>query len=132
MEIKCQGCGNAVTDAQAFCPRCGAVIAPEGSLPPRPQQDRSSPDFAATIIGQKFNVPPAPPPKKPAVQPPVARAQPRGDAPPAAPARPAHDHPTAPPPATKNSPALFIVIGFFAVLLVGGLVAFLIYSFLLR
>ena len=55
MGVSCQKCGAELQEDQAFCPRCGAVIGAE-PVAPRPDADPS--EFAATMVGQSFTVPP--------------------------------------------------------------------------
>lgn len=139
-EIKCPRCGNAVSKSHAFCPKCGAVVTPEGSAPPPPPKRNDSAEFAATIVGQKFPLPTPPTPPRPAEppqqpQPQPQQARPAGGAPaatpPAAPAQ-SYQQPALNPTARSGSPVLFIVVGFIVVLVIGGLLAFLLYSFFLR
>jgi hypothetical protein len=103
MEQRCQKCGESVGAEQAFCPACGAVIGMNlGST-----QVGGGWDMASTMVGKKV---PTTPPRSSAER----RAHPtRPEAPP-------------PPPAPrKSNTVLLAVIGFLAVLLVGGLVIYL-------
>ena len=103
MENRCQRCGTPATSEQAFCAKCGAVIgmADTGRGP-----GQSLPNLAATVVGKKL------PGEKPA-PPPAAR--PRSAAPRAA--------------SRGSNSWLLAIIGFVAVLVVGGLLVLL---FLLR
>ncbi len=101
METRCQKCGAAVGAEQAFCPKCGAVVGMSGAAPRRDEGW----DMAATVVGQQ----------------PPATARPRPSAERAAlPAQPA--------PARKGgNTVLLAVIGFVAVLAIGGLLILLLY-----
>jgi hypothetical protein len=104
MEKRCQKCDSPVGAEQAFCPACGAVI----GMNPGATEDDGGWDLASTLIGKQ----------QPA-------AQPRSSA-----ERRAHPaRPEAAPPAPRkgNNTLLLAVIGFAAVLLVGGLVVLLLY-----
>ncbi|HEX7317746.1 MAG TPA: zinc-ribbon domain-containing protein [Pyrinomonadaceae bacterium] len=104
MEKRCQKCGSSVGAEQAFCPTCGAVIGMNLGA----TQVGGGWDMASTVVGQKL--PSTPPPRSSAER----RAhQTRPEAPP-------------PPPAPrKSNTVLLAVIGFVAVLLIGGLIIFL-------
>lgn len=105
MQTRCQKCGAEVGADQAFCPRCGAVVGMSGAAPARDEGW----DMAATMVGQKL--PAAPPPRPPAGRP----AQAGSSAP--AQARPR----------SGGNTVLLAVVGFLAVLLIGGLLILLLY-----
>ncbi|PYT02259.1 MAG: hypothetical protein DMF65_07000 [Acidobacteria bacterium] len=127
MELKCQKCGASVTSDQAFCPKCGAVVGMSDAA-----QNRGGEwDMAATMVGKQMPTTPPPrpstPPSRPASRPSTAAAA-------ATPARssadaPAHSTPSrAPEPARRGSnTVLLAIIGFVAVLLIGGLLILLFY-----
>jgi len=103
METRCQKCGATVNADQAFCPRCGAVVGMSGAAPRRDQGW----DMAATVVGQQL--------------PPTARPRPSAE-------RPAHAAHAGDAPAPKSGNAVLLaVIGFVAVLLIGGLLILLLY-----
>lgn len=103
MEKGCHECGSPVGAEQAFCPKCGAVIGMNLGT----TQAGSGWDMASTLVGQRQ---PAAAPRSTADR----RAHPtRPEAP-------------APPPAPrKGNTLLLAVIGFVAVLLIGGLLILL-------
>jgi ferric-dicitrate binding protein FerR (iron transport regulator) len=102
METRCQACGAAVGADQAFCSKCGAVV---GMREAESSHDEGW-DLAATMMGQ---------------QKPSAPAKPRQSAERAA-------HPPQAAPARKGGNAVLLaVIGFVAVLALGGLVILLLY-----
>jgi hypothetical protein len=104
MEMRCQKCGAGVGADQAFCPRCGAVVGMSGAAPRRDEGW----DMAATMVGQQL--------------PPAARPRPSVERP----SQAALD--AAAPPAQKGgNTVLLAVIGFVAVLLIGGLLILLLY-----
>ncbi len=132
MEIKCQKCGAAASDDQAFCQKCGAVLGMGDAGAPR---EDATPNLAATVVG-KFPFTPPPPKPAPSPQqppPPPQSAQPPVAPPPAhAPARHqqplSHDLPpslTAPPRTGGSSTILLVIVGFVAVLLIGALLIYL-------
>lgn len=103
MEKRCQKCNSPVGAEQAFCPTCGAVIGMNLGT----TQAGGGWDLASTLVGKQQ---------------------------PNAPTRPSAErraHPTrpeaAPPAPRKGNTLLLAVIGFAAVLLVGGLVVLLLY-----
>ena len=104
METRCQKCGAGVGADQAFCPRCGAVVGMSGAAAPRRDEGW---DMAATMVGQQL---------------PPASARPR-----AAAERPAHATPAPTPAPKRGNAVLLAVIGFVAVLLIGGLLLLLLY-----
>ena len=135
MNVTCPKCGTAVSADQAFCPKCGAV---QGATH-QPRED-SGFNMAATMVGQKFPMPPsapkppANPPANVAANPPVQRAAPPPPPfqPPPAPTRPAaSDHMVSPPAApavsASGNRALYLILGLFAVLVLGGILAFFVY-----
>ena len=102
MEQRCQKCGASVGAEQAFCPACGAVIGMNLGT----TQVGGGWDMASTMVGKKV-------PTTPSRSSAERRAHPtRPEAPP----------PPAPP---KSNTVLLAVIGFVAVLLIGGLVIYL-------
>lgn len=106
MEKRCQKCGSSVGADQAFCPACGAVI----GMKPETTQAGGGWDLASTLIGQQ--VPSAPPRSS-------AERRAHQTRPEEAPPRPAP---------RKGNAVLLAVVGFLAVLLVGGLLIFLLLS----
>ena len=106
MEKRCQKCGSPVGAEQAFCATCGAVI----GMNLGKTQAGGGWDLASTLIGQHASTPP---------QRSTAERRARPSRPEAAPP---------PPPAPrKGNTMLLAVIGFVAVLLIGGLVLLLLY-----
>lgn len=103
METRCQKCGSTVGAEQAFCPRCGAVV---GMADAGARRDEGW-DMAATMVGQQL----------PVSQAPRAPQAPRGAQAAAAPAQEARG----------GNTVLLAVIGFVAVLLIGGLLILLLY-----
>jgi hypothetical protein len=106
MEMRCQKCGTPVGGEQAFCPKCGAVV---GMADAGASRDEG--ELEATMVGRKL--PPTPPPR-PATAPRAAYAPQAAHAG-AAPAQ-------AP---RGGNTVLLAVIGFVAVLLIGGLLLLL-------
>lgn len=104
----CQNCGSPVGAEQAFCPKCGAVI----GINPGKTQDDGGWDLASTLVGQ---------PRPTAPQRPSAERRAHPTRPEAAPP------PTAPTAPRKGSSVLLAVVGFVAVLLIGGLLILLLY-----
>jgi hypothetical protein len=139
METRCDDCGSPVGAEQAFCPRCGAVI---GMTDAGEQSDEGW-NLESTIIGRKpVTQPerPAPRPEpEPAPTPPPARPReaPRPAAAKVAPVTaeiPGPAQPAAAQNVTGHERAsrgvntlLLAVIGFAAVLLIGGLLLLLRY-----
>jgi hypothetical protein len=105
MEKRCHKCDSPVSAEQAFCPTCGAVI---GMVDAAPRADGGW-DLASTVVGQQQ---PTTPPRSTAER----RAQPT---------RP--EAATPQPAPRKGNTMLLAVIGFVAVLLIGGLVVLLLY-----
>lgn len=105
METRCQKCGAPVGADQAFCPRCGAVI---GMSAPEPAPDEGW-DMTATLVGQRL--PAAHAPRPSAAPTPVA---PRADSAPTQTRQ-------------GGNTVLLAVIGFVAVLLLGGLLILLLF-----
>lgn len=103
METRCQQCDSPVGAEQAFCPKCGAVIGMNASAP----QKGGGWDMASTMVGQQLPTPPA-----------RASAE-----------RRAHPGPvtSAPTPSRGGNTVLLAVIGFVAVLLIGGMLILLLY-----
>ena len=117
MELQCQKCGASVSSEQAFCPRCGAVV----GMADTPQESGGEWNMAATMVGK--NLPTTPPPR-PAPRPTPQTSQPSY---PSAPA----PYPSQPAPveqaARGSNTVLLAVIGFVAVLIIGGLLILLLY-----
>ena len=103
MEKRCQKCGAAVGAEQVFCPSCGAVIGMNLGT----TQAGSGWDMASTVVGQQL-------PSTPSRSSAERRAhQTRPEA-------------TRPQPAPRKvNTVLLAVIGFVAVLLIGGLLILL-------
>jgi hypothetical protein len=106
MEKRCQKCDSPVGAEQAFCATCGAVI----GMNLGKTQSGGGWDLASTVVGQ-------PHPSKS----PRASAERRAQQ-----TRPEAAPPPTPAPRTGNT-FLLAVIGFVAVLLMGGLVMLLLY-----
>jgi hypothetical protein len=105
MTTTCKKCGTPASQDQAFCAKCGAVIGMEG--PNRPAQ--APPNMARTIAIKDFKLPQLPKKAKP----------PTRDA--------GHKAGTA----NENSNSLlFVLLGFLAVLVIGGLILLLVYFLL--
>ena len=102
METRCQKCGAPVGADQAFCPKCGAVVGMSGAAPRRDEGW----DMAATMVGQQL--------------PPPSRPRPSAERPQQAAAADARTD-------SRGSTVLLAVIGFVAVLLIGGLLILLLY-----
>lgn len=112
MEKKCGKCGSLLKDGHAFCTKCGAVVGMSDAR----REDDPSPNMAATMIGQKL---PVPPPRR--ERSPVVRSHEGGAA-----ARPQHASSTPlERPARRGNTLLYIVLGFTAVFIIGGLLFFL-------
>jgi hypothetical protein len=105
MEQRCQKCDSPVGAEQAFCPTCGAVI----GMNLGKTQAGGGWDLASTIVGPHSSTPP----QRASAERRVHQTQPE-----AAPPRPAP---------RKGNSVLLAVIGFVAVLLIGGLVILLLY-----
>jgi hypothetical protein len=106
METRCQKCDGPVSAEEAFCPRCGAV---QGMADAGASRGEGW-DLAATVVGQQL--PTAPPPRPSAAQ--ATRAANQTEAASAQVAR-------------RGNTVLLAVIGFVAVLLIGGLLILLLY-----
>jgi hypothetical protein len=104
METRCQKCGAVLGADQAFCPKCGAVVGMSDAAPRRGEGW----DMAATMVGQQL-------------PPPATRPRPSAER-----ASLAAQTPAAPAPKGGNA-VLLAVIGFVAVLAIGGLVVLLLY-----
>jgi hypothetical protein len=106
MEQRCQKCDSPVGAEQAFCPTCGAVI----GMNLGKTQAGGGWDLASTMVGQHSSTAP---------QRSTGERRARPSRPEAAPP---------PPPAPrKGNTMLLAVIGFVAVLLIGGLVVLFLY-----
>jgi hypothetical protein len=106
METRCQKCDAPADTEQPFCSKCGAVV----GMSDAGQSRGEGWDMAATVVGQKL--PPMSQPRSSAAAQPSRPVQ--ADAPPA--------------PATRGgNTVLLAVIGFVAVLLIGGLLILLLY-----
>ena len=117
MEQTCQKCGAAVNSEQAFCSRCGAVVGMGDSG----QRAGEEWDLASTFVSKKPGTAPLPqrPPATADRELPSAINAPgsaRPDVPVPVPASA---------PARGNNTMLYAVVGFFVVLLVGGLLILL-------
>jgi hypothetical protein len=110
MEKRCQKCGSPVGAEQAFCPKCGAVMGMNLGT----TQVGGGWDMASTVVGQRL--PNTPPPS------PRPSAERRGH-----PGRPEAATQPAPPAKSGGTTILLAVIGFVAVLLIGGLLILLLY-----
>ena len=111
MEKRCHKCDSPVGAEQAFCPTCGAVI---GMSEAAPRADGGW-DMASTVVG----------PQQPgAPQRSTAERRAHPTRPEAASPQPA---PPQPAPPRKGNTMLLALIGFVAVLLIGGLVVLLLY-----
>jgi|SRR5687767_2253935 len=104
METRCQKCGAGLAAGQAFCPKCGAVV---GMSAAAPRRDEGW-DMASTVVGQQL--------------PPAARPRPSAE-------RQSRYAEQQQPQAARagGSTVLLAVIGFVAVLLIGGLLILLLY-----
>src|SRR5215207_4677658 len=105
MEKRCHKCDSPVGADQAFCPTCGAVIGMNLGA----TQAGGGWDLASTVVGPHASTPP---------QRSTAERRARPSGPEAKPPQPAP---------RKSNSVLLAVIGFVAVLLVGGLVLLLLY-----
>jgi hypothetical protein len=120
MEQSCQKCGAAVNAEQAFCPKCGAVVGMDDAA----RVGRDEWDMASTFVSKKPGT--APLPRRPTgehARPVTGERALHADAAPA-PAQPAAPAATRPASGGNNT-LLFALIGFVAVLIVGGLLIFL-------
>jgi len=104
MEKRCHKCDSPVGADQAFCATCGAVIGMNLGT----TQAGGGWDLASTVVGPHSSTPPRASAERRAHQ----------TRPEAAPPKPAP---------RKGNPVLLAVIGFVAVLLIGGLVVLLLY-----
>lgn len=109
MEKRCHKCDSPVGADQAFCATCGAVIGMNLGA----TQAGGGWDLASTVVGPHASTPP---------QRSTAERRARPSRPETAP-----QPPTPPPAPPKSNSVLLAVIGFVAVLLVGGLVVLLLY-----
>jgi hypothetical protein len=119
MELQCQKCGASVPSGESFCPRCGAVV----GMTDTSQQSGGEFNMAATMVGKKL---PTTPPPRPAQRPPAQTPQPAYPSASAPASYPMQDAPVQQPARGSNT-VLLAVIGFVAVLIIGGLLVFLIY-----
>ena len=104
MEKRCQKCDSPVGAEQAFCATCGAVMGMNLGT----TQAGGGWDLASTIVGPHSSTPPRA----------AAERRAHQTRPEAAPPQPAP---------RKGNSVLLAVIGFVAVLLIGGLVILLLY-----
>ena len=111
MEKRCHKCDAPVGADQAFCPTCGAVIGMNMGA----TQAGGGWDLASTVVGPHSSTPP---------QRSTAERRTPPSRPEAAPPQPA---PPQPVPHKSSSSIILAVIGFVAVLLIGGLVVLLLY-----
>ena len=111
MEKRCQKCDSPVGAEQAFCATCGAVIGMSlGST-----QAGGGWDLASTVVGPHASTPP----QRSTAERRAHPTRPEGAKPQPAPA---------PPPGKGGSAVLLAVLGFVAVLLVGGLLLLLLFN----
>jgi len=106
MEKRCQKCSSPVGADQAFCPTCGAVMGMNLGT----TQHGGGWDLASTVVGQHASTPP--------------RSTGERRARPSRPEAPKPQKAPKPTPRKSNS-FLLAVIGFLAVLLIGGLLIIL-------
>ena len=109
MEKRCHKCDSPVGAEQAFCATCGAVIGMNLGA----TQAGSGWDMASTLVGPHTSTPP---------QRSTAERRAHPGRPESAPPRPPQ-----PAPQKGGNSLLLAVIGFVAVLLIGGLVVLLLY-----
>ena len=109
MEKRCEKCDSPVGAEQAFCATCGAVIGMNLGT----TQAGAGWDLASTVVGPHAGKPP---------QRSTAERRAHTTRPESAPPQPAQ-----PAPQKGGSSLLLAVIGFVAVLLIGGLVVLLLY-----
>jgi hypothetical protein len=109
MEKRCQKCDSPVGAEQAFCATCGAVIGMNLGT----TQAGGGWDLASTVVGPHSSTPP---------QRSTAERSARPSRPEAAVAPPPQ-----PAPRKSSNSLVLAVIGFVAVLLIGGLVVLLLY-----
>jgi len=118
MQKTCQKCGTEVKPEQAFCSKCGAVVG-MGDAAARKGSDEW--DMASTFVVKRPNASTHRPGVTGERSRPVTADR-------AAPADATSHEPTpAPKPARGSNTMLFALIGFIAVLIVGGLLIFLFY-----
>ncbi|MDT5158785.1 MAG: hypothetical protein QOC99_3560 [Acidobacteriota bacterium] len=110
METRCQKCGASGSADQAFCSKCGAVV----GMSDAGQRHGEGWDLAATVVGQKL-----PPMSQPTRSPAAAEATHA--------ARTDAAQVQIPQAARGGNTILLVVIGFVAVLLIGGLLILLLY-----
>ena len=105
METRCQKCGAGIAPDQAFCPRCGAVVGMSAAAASRRDED----DMASTMMGRQ--------------SPPTAARRPTAER--------AAQAVESDVPHLRRGPlgntVRLAVIGFVAVLLIGGLLVLLLY-----
>src|ERR671920_489384 len=109
MEKRCQKCDSPVGADQAFCATCGAVIGMNLGA----TQAGGGWDLASTVVGPHSSTPPQ-------------RSTAERGAPPSRPES-APPQPAPPAPQKGGNSLLLAIIGFVAVLLIGGLVVLLLY-----
>lgn len=117
MEVTCQRCGAGVAEGNAFCPECGAVVF-EGAQ--RERREDPSANLASTISGayslrdlEAAQPAPEPTTPTPAARPDTLRAA----------ERPA---PQVTQTESRRNNSALLVAGFFAVLVLGGLLLYLV------
>lgn len=132
MEITCHKCGARAAEGQAFCSKCGAVI----GMADASGGDDASWNMAATMVGQKL---PPPPPRRDAA-PPAPVERPGFQQTPAP--RPGAHVPQqgyqqgyyAPAPQSPTSggsnKTLFILLGLFALVVVGAVMLVILFLLL--
>jgi|SRR5918911_5022703 uncharacterized Zn finger protein (UPF0148 family) len=106
MEKRCDKCGSPVGAEQAFCPACGAVIGMNLGT----TQAGGGWDLASTVVGQHSSTPP----QRSTAERRAHQTRPEAPKPQPAPA-----------PRKGSNTVLLAVIGFVAVLIIGGLVILL-------
>lgn len=111
METRCQKCGAAVGAEQAFCQKCGAVVGMSAAADPQREEGW---DLAATMTGRQRPQP-------------ASRTRPSAERPSHAPASAAAAAAATGPAPRRGNAVLLAVVGFVAVLALGGLVILLLY-----
>ena len=117
MEQTCQKCGATVNTEQAFCSKCGAVV----GMGDAARRGGDEWDMASTFVSKKPGTSPL---QRPGVTGERARPVTAERELPSAVSAPSPDAPAGSP-ARGGNTMLYAIIGFVAVLLVGGLLIFL-------